>query len=312
MKPSAYMPKISLPPTASPVEVSIPPYGVYIAESQHERNFTMEPMENDYIKIYFILDGITDLHIRDTVVELSPGSVFVVPPGYEHYLKDREDSSTPLSLYIIALDASSFPRTSYFKKQMNQLMEKARKELRPLAKHEYLAYDLPVLLRRMLYEQELKTSGYETALQGLAQYLSVAVTRAYSYVPTVQDDLEKNKSIKTIHEVARFIDNNFYKQLSLPMVTKMSGLSTRHFSNCFKETYGVSFIKYVHYKRVKHAQHLLAFTNRRIMSICFECGFTDQTHFYRIFKRHTGMSPRRYRNMARKARPEDLPSLELK
>ncbi len=310
MKPSAYMPKISLPPTAKPVDVSIPPYGVYIAESQHERNFTMQPMTNTYIKIYFILDGITELHIEDTVAILEPGAVFVVPPGYEHYLKDKDNS--PLSLYIIALDASAFPKSTYFKKQLEILTDKARRELRPLAKHEYLAYDLPVLLRKMLYEQELKTSGYETALQALAQYLCVAVTRAYSYVPTVQDDIEKKDSIKSIHEVARFLENNFSKPLTLEMVTKMSGLSTRHFSNCFKDTYGVSFIKYVHYKRVKHAQHLLAFTNRRIMSICYECGFADQTHFYRIFKRHTGMSPRRYRTMAQKSRPEELPTLDLK
>lgn len=97
-------------------------------------------------------------------------------------------------------------------------------------------------------------------------------------------------------------------------MARMACLSVRQFTNQFKAVHGVTFMQYLHYHRVSFAQKLLAETDQDISAICFESGFNDLAHFYRIFKRLSGCSPRKYRLNAHKealknAQPENEKSL---
>jgi len=53
--------------------------------------------------------------------------------------------------------------------------------------------------------------------------------------------------------------------------------------------------EYMRRIRVARAQSLLSCHNLEISDIALACGFCDQSHFTTIFRRVTGMSPRRYR-----------------
>ena len=47
--------------------------------------------------------------------------------------------------------------------------------------------------------------------------------------------------------------------------------------------------------RVAHAQRLLATTDRTVLDIAMEAGFTSASRFYVTFQKITGKSPRAYR-----------------
>lgn len=78
--------------TRKPIELNLPEYGIYIGESRHERGFEMDPMRNDYTKVYYILEGAADCITQDKTIKLSPENLLVIPTGMEHYLKDNENS----------------------------------------------------------------------------------------------------------------------------------------------------------------------------------------------------------------------------
>jgi AraC-like DNA-binding protein len=46
---------------------------------------------------------------------------------------------------------------------------------------------------------------------------------------------------------------------------------------------------------VAKARTLLARTNTPLLDIALTCGFSDQSHFNRVFKKHTGVPPGQYR-----------------
>ena len=71
------------------------------------------------------------------------------------------------------------------------------------------------------------------------------------------------------------------------------GISQRYLYRLLQET-GKSFTEHVNELRLKRACSLLAAadSNRRVSDIAFEVGFSDLTHFYRLFKAHFGDTPK--------------------
>ncbi len=85
------------------------------------------------------------------------------------------------------------------------------------------------------------------------------------------------------------------EDLSLGQVARAVNTSTFYFCKVFKKATGINFTDYVSRVRIEKAKNLALNPNLRISEIAFEVGFQSLTHFNRVFKKITGMSPSRYR-----------------
>jgi AraC family transcriptional regulator len=72
-------------------------------------------------------------------------------------------------------------------------------------------------------------------------------------------------------------------------------LSKAYFSRAFKAHFGRSPMRYVLEKRIARAQRLMLESNDRLSEVAQACGFTDQAHLCRVFRRLVGASPRTWR-----------------
>jgi AraC-like DNA-binding protein len=110
----------------------------------------------------------------------------------------------------------------------------------------------------------------------------------------------KHKSGKKIPEWARelkeliqdHIDTNLsLKELSKDLSINPSYLSrefSRHFDN-------LSFGEYIRKLRIEKAIELMVDPSHSLTDIAYLTGFSDQSHFSRIFRKHTGLAPSDYR-----------------
>lgn len=92
-----------------------------------------------------------------------------------------------------------------------------------------------------------------------------------------------------------FIEDHQAEDLSLTDVARAVNASTFYFCKVFKKSTGINFTDYVSRVRIEKAKNLALNPNLRISEIAFEVGFQSLTHFNRVFKRITGMSPTQYR-----------------
>ena len=106
-------------------------------------------------------------------------------------------------------------------------------------------------------------------------------------------------SVRAVDGVVEFLDGNFHKQLQLPELADRCGLSPRRFTDLFKERTGVTLTHYLNRRRIEYAQERLRETDQ-ISYACHESGFRDVAYFYRVFKRHAGMTPGEYLARVRK------------
>lgn len=94
------------------------------------------------------------------------------------------------------------------------------------------------------------------------------------------------------------IEEEWADEARLGTVAERVGVSRYHLARRFRERFGCSVGEYVHRLRVTRARHLLLATDASLSEIAFATGFADQSHFTRIFRRHVGTSPDRYRRAA--------------
>jgi AraC-like DNA-binding protein len=77
------------------------------------------------------------------------------------------------------------------------------------------------------------------------------------------------------------------------------GMSRSTFVRHFSRLVGVSYARFGLRQRFGKAASELVETNRPIKAIAADWGFTDQSHFHRVFRQFAGCSPRAYRDRHR-------------
>jgi AraC-like DNA-binding protein len=101
-----------------------------------------------------------------------------------------------------------------------------------------------------------------------------------------------------------YIDDNLSTHLSLELIAQQACLSKYHFCRLFKRYVGISPLQYCLYRRIEHAQKLLAIPSQSITITAFRSGFNDVTEFIRQFKKIAGITPGLYRQSRLKALPQ--------
>ncbi len=78
-------------------------------------------------------------------------------------------------------------------------------------------------------------------------------------------------------------------------VARHAGVSPGHLASVMTERMGRSFTDMLVQMRVDRAKDLLRTTDLSLSSIALECGFYDQSHLNKVFRKATGKSPGEYR-----------------
>jgi AraC-like DNA-binding protein len=109
-------------------------------------------------------------------------------------------------------------------------------------------------------------------------------------------DLEARLERSEIQRARHYIEQHFRgPELTLGAVAAASSLSPAHFSHVFRMETGETFTHFVQRRRIMEGKLLLERTDWSITKICFACGFSNLTHFNRVFRRFENCSPRQYR-----------------
>jgi AraC family transcriptional regulator len=95
--------------------------------------------------------------------------------------------------------------------------------------------------------------------------------------------------------VKTHVDAHLDSTLRARDLAAMVRLSTGHFCRAFKRSLGVAPIAYIAGPRVASAQALMLATNEPLSQIAIACGFYDQAHLTRLFRRHAGTTPHDWR-----------------
>ncbi len=117
-----------------------------------------------------------------------------------------------------------------------------------------------------------------------------------SQVPYAIFPLDESHRDTEILKAEQYMRKHLVGSLSIDQVADYVGISPRHFKRRFKSATGDSPLSYLQKLRIQTAKEQLENTLASIEEITRSVGYEDSRTFRRLFKRHTSLSPREYRD----------------
>lgn len=151
----------------------------------------------------------------------------------------------------------------------------------------YRRLSLNKLGMRICRELRLSDNVTPLAVEALTLEIVVELLRA---VPTV-----RLSPPAWLRRVRGLLEESRPGEVTLGMIASEAGVHPAHISRMFRRHYGQSIGEYLRHKQVEAAAIRLTESDESLVSIANSLGFTDQSHFTRVFAEMKGTTPARYR-----------------
>lgn len=129
----------------------------------------------------------------------------------------------------------------------------------------------------------------------IAQSLCVHIIDRFGKLSTQSKKFRGGLAAWQAQRARTFIETHLADDIPLTRLAAECGLSVRHFSRAFAQTFGMPAHRYLMARRVELALELLKIRSLSIPEIALKCGFVDQSHLTRVFASRIGSSPGNWR-----------------
>ena len=103
-----------------------------------------------------------------------------------------------------------------------------------------------------------------------------------------------------IYKTILALKESYQYSWTLDEMAKVSRLSKFQFAHYFKDIIGISPYSWLQTYRVVRSQEMLKGTNKTVLKIAMDCGFSSVTVYNQLFKRLYGITPGAFREMSNK------------
>lgn len=103
------------------------------------------------------------------------------------------------------------------------------------------------------------------------------------------------KSI-AVAQCVDYILNHLHDAITLEALARHTEKNITYLCSLFKKEMNTTIGQYIVAKRVEAAENMLKYSDYLATDICNYLAFNSHSHFIHIFKKHTGLTPKEYRN----------------
>jgi AraC family transcriptional regulator len=147
----------------------------------------------------------------------------------------------------------------------------------------------------LLAELKQKNLGGKLYIESLSNVLAVHLLRQYSATEPRIFVHKGGLPEYQVRQILDYIDAHLHQDIKLADLALLLDMSQFHFIYLFKQAIGTSPYQYLLQQRVERAKLLLKQSDRTILDIALECGFSSHSHLSKRFRQLTGMTPKAYR-----------------
>ena len=129
------------------------------------------------------------------------------------------------------------------------------------------------------------------------------INRAWELLYSHRGEIELAPAVKNEHvlqirmqKMIGFIQKHYAEDVSLQDIANSASISRSEASRCFQSYLHTSPVNYLLKYRVERSMQLLRDNNMTVEAVALECGFSSSAYFCKIFRSHTGMTPKQYRS----------------
>ncbi len=219
-----------------------------------------------YYSFSLVVDGRAELIFQDQVMQVKAGDVVLIPACAPHQTV-VEDFFTNIIVRV------STTLTD-----------------------EVFAYSTASTLIRQPYASDLFLDGYRQLRKENSSEVQGQLIQAFlqDMASLKQEEGRmEDQMLGQLDQVRAFLHQHYGEPIQLQQLSQISYMSPSHFQRRFRQSFGISPIRYLQSLRVDRAKGLIK-QALPMTSVALQTGFYDQSHFNKYFKLLTGMVPSRY------------------
>lgn len=263
------------------------------------RNSRFSPMPehtHNTLEISYEYTGVCRQTVNGKPLRLAENQVLLLDSGSRHSIEAQGEGDIMLSIMMPqdflaqCLMNAGTPESAVSRFLVNALASEANHE-------SYILFDSRNNRRIRRYFQELMceyldpTPAAEQVMLSLVRLILMELINVYEADYTRKQEASNRVSVVPI---IRYIEQNF-QTCTQQSVAEHFFISPNYVSKLLKRHTGMTYIQAVQAQRLAHAATLLRTTNRPIDDIARECGYENQSFFYKKFAERYQKSPGAYR-----------------
>ena len=262
----------------------------------HDADWNWQDVSSPFARIFYVLEGETQLIMSDEVQTLTPKHMYFIPPYTIHsyrcnahfvhyYLHVYEDAPAYSGfleewIYPVEIEAGELERMLFERLcLLNPHMV--------LPQSDPQSYDNNLVLEQNITKNRQRSLCNKVESRGIifqlfARFLLGAVKG-------------NNRIDERIRQCVVVIRRNIFHTTCLTQLAKTINMSKDHFIRLFKKEMGCTPRQYINQKKVEQAQLMLLTDEVSVKTLTYQLGYDDPSYFCRLFRQRTGFTPLQYR-----------------
>lgn len=256
-----------LPPTPQAMAI----WPIFAGDSFYARDYWVNHNYFENLDVQIVLEGELKIHWNDTAALIGPGTMALIPFG-AHKLETGpagfcDKKCIGFSGMALKILIKSLKLDSFF--IIRDFLTPEIIELHDRIKH--------------LLGQRKVESVPELSILGFTFLMKIADKRQSSELP------------QEIITCRHFMEQNIFQKLSMEDLSREAVCSNATLIRLFRKHLNTTPMQYLISLRVNYAKNLLENDATPIKEVASLCGYQNQLYFSNDFRKHTGASPREYR-----------------
>jgi AraC family transcriptional regulator len=149
------------------------------------------------------------------------------------------------------------------------------------------------LLLNLYKEFREMDAASPVAIEGIALEMLAEASRSHKVVSDRQPPPWLKQALDLLHQ-------HFSDHLTITQIATAVGIHPVHLAREFRKFHRCTIGDYIRKLRIEQACHALARSDCSLSQIALSAGFSDHSHFSRIFKRFMRVTPTEYRDASRR------------
>ncbi len=125
------------------------------------------------------------------------------------------------------------------------------------------------------------------------------------YAQRMQIIRKQNRYPRAVTACLDYIYDNLHTKITLEKLSEITALSPSYLSKLFHKEVGIPISAYITRKRIQAAENMLKFSEYSCLEISDYLCFSSESHFIQVFRKHTGYTPKNYREQFFRTRNPD-------
>lgn len=148
------------------------------------------------------------------------------------------------------------------------------------------------VFKDIMIELQLKNEGFADIVSNLFLTIPPLIRR---YISNSHGDLDLDRRFDRL---ILLLNDSYHKSWNIDEMAAVCHLSASRFIHYFKERKGIAPLHFLIEIRIQKAKEMMLNSSLNIKQVAQLVGYSDPLYFSRIFKKITGISPRRFQRIS--------------